>query len=161
MSWEGRCIVSLQLPSSLDCSSTYVFSFLSLHGFQRPSVNHVEGLKMGPRMCRQGLCSLKIGIEIRAGQEGVVGGAARSLEKRLAKESHRVQGFYQIKKNVEVEPKIPLHKASEISVLTTFRARQPARPGLMDLEHSLPPLFCFQAHSFRRRRGLAMSQMQD
>ena len=74
------------------------FSFLPLHGFQRPSVNHVEGLKMGPRMCRQGLCSLKIGIEIRAGQEGVVGGAARSLEKRLAKESHRVQGFYQIKK---------------------------------------------------------------
>ena len=157
MSWEGRCIVSLQLPSSLDCSSTYVFSFLSLHGFQRPSVNHVEGLKMGPRMCRQGLCSLKIGIEIRAGQEGVVGGAARSLGKRISS----CAGLLPDQKNVEVEPKIPLHKASEISVLTTFRARQPARPGLMDLEHSLPPLFCFQAHSFRRRRGLAMSQMQD
>ena len=91
MSWEGRCIVSLQLPSSLDCSSTYVFSFLPLHSFQRPSVNHVEGLELGPRMCQHGLCSLKIGIEIRAGQAGVVGGAASSLGKRLAKESHRVQ----------------------------------------------------------------------
>ncbi|OLQ13730.1 Lon protease [Symbiodinium microadriaticum] len=27
ISWESRCIVSLQLPSSLDCSSTYVFRF--------------------------------------------------------------------------------------------------------------------------------------
>ena len=69
------------------------FSFLRLHGFQRPRVNHVKGLELGPRMCQHGLCSLNTGIEIRAGQAGVVGGAASSLGKRLAKESHRVQGL--------------------------------------------------------------------
>ena len=48
-------------------------------------------------------------------------------------------------------------KSGLLPTLSThkFRARQPARPCLMDLEHSLSPLLCFQVHSFRRRPVLA------
>ena len=113
-----------------------LFSFLRLRRFQRPSVNHVEGLELGPLMCRQGLCSLKIGIDIRAGQAGVVGGAARSPEKRLAKASHPFRAFDRSKTFVEVEPRVPLHNASDCQKDTNVNAERLAvvaplhQPGL-------------------------------
>ena len=77
ISWETRCIVYCSsAPRWIAQAPT--FSPLPLHRFQRPSVNHEEGLELGPLMCRQRLWSPKIGIEIRAGQAGVVGGAAGS-----------------------------------------------------------------------------------
>ena len=93
ISWESRCIVFFAAALLAGLLKHLRFSLLPLHGFQRPRVNHVKSLELRPLMCRQGLCSLKTGIEIRAGQAGVVGGAARSPGKKLAKASHRVQGF--------------------------------------------------------------------
>ena len=48
-----HCFFATLLPAGL---LTHLrFSLLPLHGFQRPSVNHLEGLELGPFVRRQGL----------------------------------------------------------------------------------------------------------